>query len=75
VLADEDHVSVDKFVAAVVSERIGDWSRLQARAARGSLEKFRQVLSKVPMTRRTRETSFRSFYAGSPLQSQMISRR
>jgi hypothetical protein len=46
-LADLDHVSVDKFVTAIVSERVGDWSRLQARAARGSLEKFRQVLAKV----------------------------
>jgi hypothetical protein len=46
-LADLDHVSVDRLVTAIVSERVGDWSRLHARAARGSLEKLRQVLAKV----------------------------
>jgi len=35
-------------VAALVMERVGDWSRLEARASRGSLEKLGQVLSKVP---------------------------
>jgi hypothetical protein len=46
-LADADHVSVDRLVASVVIERTRDWSRLQARAARGSLEKLRDVLAKV----------------------------
>jgi hypothetical protein len=46
-LADADHVSVDKLVAAIVNERATDWSRLQARAARGSLEKLHRVLEKV----------------------------
>jgi hypothetical protein len=46
-LAEADNVSVDRLVAAIVSERVGDWARLQARAARGSLEKFHQALSKV----------------------------
>ncbi len=46
-LADPDHVSVDKLVAAIVNERATDWSRLQARAARGSLEKLHRVLAKV----------------------------
>jgi hypothetical protein len=49
-LADSDHVSVDKLVAALVKEGIADRSRLQARAARGSLEKLRRVLSKVSDT-------------------------
>jgi predicted DNA-binding ribbon-helix-helix protein len=46
-LAEADHVSVDKLVAAIVSERANDWSRLQARAARGSLKKLNAVLAKV----------------------------
>jgi hypothetical protein len=46
-LAEADHVSVDRLVAAIVNERASDWSKLQARAARGSLEKLRNVLSKV----------------------------
>ena len=46
-LAEMDHVSVDRLVAAIVSERVGDWSRLQVRASRGSLEEFKQILSKA----------------------------
>jgi hypothetical protein len=46
-LADADHVSVDRLVAAFVNERASDWSRLQARAARGSIEKLKRVLAKV----------------------------
>lgn len=46
-LAEADHVSVDKLVAAIVNERARDWAKLQARAARGSLEKLRNVLAKV----------------------------
>jgi hypothetical protein len=46
-MAEMDHVSVDRFVAAVVNERAADWSRMQARAGRGSVEKLRQVLSKI----------------------------
>jgi predicted DNA-binding ribbon-helix-helix protein len=46
-LAEADHVSVDRLVAAIVNERASDWAKLQARASRGTLEKFRSVLSKV----------------------------
>jgi len=46
-LAERDHVSVDRLVAALVSEHIGEWSRLQERAARGSLDKLKRVLAKV----------------------------
>jgi len=46
-LAEADNVSVDKLVASIVNERAGDWAKLQARAAWGSLDKFRAVLSKV----------------------------
>ena len=46
-LAAIDHISVDRLVAALVSERVGEWSRLQERAARGSVEKLKRVLAKV----------------------------
>jgi hypothetical protein len=46
-LAKVDHVSVDRLVAALVNEGVGDWARVQARAERGSLEKLKRVLSKV----------------------------
>ncbi|HEX4032465.1 MAG TPA: hypothetical protein VHX20_19030 [Terracidiphilus sp.] len=46
-LAESDHVSVDRLVAALVNESVGDWSRLQTSASRGSLEKLKRVLSKV----------------------------
>ena len=49
-LAEVDHVSVDRLVAAIVNERASDWSKVQARAARGSLEKLKSVLSKVSDT-------------------------
>jgi predicted DNA-binding ribbon-helix-helix protein len=46
-LAEADHVSVDRLVAAIVNERASDWAELRARAARGPLEKLRNVLAKV----------------------------
>ena len=46
-LAAQDHVSVDRFVAAVVNEHLSNWSRMRERAAQGSLEKLKQVLAKV----------------------------
>jgi hypothetical protein len=46
-LAKSDHVSVDKLVAALVNEWVGEWSKLQARANHGSVEKLQRVLSKV----------------------------
>ncbi len=46
-MAESDHVSVDRLVAALVNEGTGEWSRAQARAARGSVEKLKRVLSKV----------------------------
>ena len=46
-LAAADNVSVERLVAAIVNERANDWSRLQARAARGALEKLHHVLAKV----------------------------
>jgi hypothetical protein len=46
-LAESDHVSVDELVAALVNEGVVEWSKVQARAARGSVEKLKRVLSKV----------------------------
>jgi hypothetical protein len=46
-LAEQDHVSVDRLVAALVNEHVGDWSRLRERAGRGSLDKLKRVLTKV----------------------------
>ena len=46
-LAASDHVSVDKLVAALVNEGVGEWSKLQARANHGSVEKLQRVLPKV----------------------------
>ena len=47
-LADADHVSVDRLVVALVNEGIEDWARVKARAERGSLDKLKHVLAKVP---------------------------
>ncbi len=46
-LAEQDHVPVDKLVAVLVSEGVGEWSRVQDRAARGSIAKLKHVLEKV----------------------------
>lgn len=46
-LAEQDQVSVDRLVAAVVNRHIGDWSKIRERAARGSVEKLKRVLAKV----------------------------
>jgi len=46
-LAEQDQVSVDRLVAAVVNRHVGDWSKMRERAARGSVEKLKRVLVKV----------------------------
>jgi hypothetical protein len=46
-LADQDHVSVDKLVAVLVNDGVDEWSRVQDRAARGSVAKLKRVLAKV----------------------------
>jgi len=46
-MADADHVSVDRLVASIVNEWASEWSKLQDRAAQGSLEKLKNVLAKV----------------------------
>lgn len=49
-LALRDQVSVDRLVTILVRERIGDWERAQSRAARGSLDRLHEVLSRVQDT-------------------------
>ena len=49
-LAESDHVSVDRLVAALVNEGVGDWSRLEARASRGSRERRKDVPSRISDT-------------------------
>ena len=46
-LAEIDHVSVDKLVAALVIEQVSELAKVQARTARGSIDKLRKVLAKV----------------------------
>jgi hypothetical protein len=45
-LAEQDHVSVDKLVA-VLNDGVDECSRVQERAARGSVAKLKRVLAKV----------------------------
>jgi elongation factor P--beta-lysine ligase len=49
-IAAEENVSVEELFAAAFEERILEFERLKERAATGSYEKFRQVMSKVPAT-------------------------
>jgi len=46
-LATQDHVSVDRLVAAVVNEHLSEWARAKQRASQGSLERLKRVLAKV----------------------------
>jgi hypothetical protein len=55
VAAAED-VSVEELFAAAFEERVLEFERLKERAAKGSYEKFRQVMSKVPPTERRNMT-------------------
>jgi len=49
-LAEADKVSVDRLVATIVNERASQWSSMQARAARGSVERLRAILAKASDT-------------------------
>jgi hypothetical protein len=46
-MAEQDQVSVDRLVAALLQEHAREWSRLRGRATAGSLEKLKAVLAKV----------------------------
>ena len=47
-VAAEENVSIEGLFAAAFEERVLEFERLKDRAAKGSYEKFRQVMSKVP---------------------------
>jgi hypothetical protein len=47
-IAAAEKVSVEDLFASSLEERIVEFARLKERAVRGSYEKFRQLMSKVP---------------------------
>ena len=50
-LAEKEKLSIDELVTLSLSAQVSAWKRkddLEARAMRGSWEKFQQVLAKVP---------------------------
>jgi hypothetical protein len=47
-LAERDQVSVDRLVAALVSESLSESERIRERAQRGSVERLHEILSRVP---------------------------
>jgi hypothetical protein len=46
-VAASESISVEQLFAAAFEERVLEFERLKERAARGSYDKFRQVMSKV----------------------------
>ena len=51
VIANEDHISLNQFIATAVAEKISALTTetyLAERAVRGSVDKFRAALAKVP---------------------------
>ena len=47
-IASAEKVSVEELFASAFAERILELDRLKETAARGSYEKFKQVMSKIP---------------------------
>jgi len=47
-LAARHQVSVERIVAAAVSEQVAGWARVERMAERGSRERFLAALDKVP---------------------------
>lgn len=50
-VANEDHISLNQFIASAVAEKLSALTTetyLAGRAARGSLDKFHAALAKVP---------------------------
>ncbi len=47
-IAAAENVSVEELFASAFEERIVEFERIKEKAARGSYEKFRQVMAKVP---------------------------
>jgi hypothetical protein len=52
-IAAAENVSVEQLFASAVEERILEFERLKEKAERGSYEKFRQVMAKVPAAQPT----------------------
>jgi hypothetical protein len=49
-LAARQQVSVERIVAAALTEQLSGWDRVEQMAARGSRERFLTALDKVPPT-------------------------
>ncbi len=47
-IAAAENISVEELFASAFEERILEFERLKERAARGSYEKFRRVMAKIP---------------------------
>jgi hypothetical protein len=47
-IAAAEKVSIEELFAAAFAERVLEFERLKERAAKGSYEKFRRVMSKIP---------------------------
>lgn len=47
-IAAVENVSVEELFASAFEERILEFERLKEKAVRGSYEKFRQIMAKVP---------------------------
>jgi hypothetical protein len=47
VLAEQDHVSVDRLIASLVRDGVEGWTKLQQRASVGSSSKLQSVLGKI----------------------------
>jgi hypothetical protein len=47
-IAAAENVSVEELFASAFEERVLEFERLKDKAARGSYEKFRQVMARIP---------------------------
>jgi hypothetical protein len=47
-IAAQENVSIEELLASAFEDRILEFERLKARAAKGSYEKFLKVMDKVP---------------------------
>jgi hypothetical protein len=47
-VASNEHISIEELFAAAFEERVLEFERLKEKAAKGSYERFRQVMSKIP---------------------------
>jgi hypothetical protein len=47
-IAAQENVSVEELFASALEERVLEFERLKERASRGSYEKFRRVMAKIP---------------------------